>query len=104
MQMSQIVLQGTLKSDGTLLLDTKPNLAAGRVQVTLERQSNQFREDTWSVLERIWRDRATRGAKPRTKEEIDAYVNELREELEEHANEAERLQDEARRSREKPAC
>jgi hypothetical protein len=31
----QTVLQGTLRSDGTLELDSRPNLPSGRVQVTL---------------------------------------------------------------------
>jgi hypothetical protein len=36
MSLDTIVVQGTLKPDGTLELDTKPALAPGRVQVTLQ--------------------------------------------------------------------
>jgi hypothetical protein len=36
MSLSTIVVQGTLKPDGTLELDEKPTLAPGRVHVTLQ--------------------------------------------------------------------
>jgi hypothetical protein len=36
MSLNTIVVQGTLKPDGTLELDEKPTLAPGRVHVTLE--------------------------------------------------------------------
>jgi hypothetical protein len=58
------------------------------------------REDTWTVLERIWAEREALGIPPRTREEIDAEINALRDELEEHANEIEAIQEEARRARE----
>jgi hypothetical protein len=36
MSLSTIVIQGTLKPDGTLELDEKPTIAPGRVHVTLQ--------------------------------------------------------------------
>ena len=36
MSLNTIVVQGTLKPDGTLELDEKPSLAPGRVQVMLQ--------------------------------------------------------------------
>jgi hypothetical protein len=104
MSSTSVVIQGTLKPDGTLELDQKPGLPAGRVRVTLEVEVPQVKEDTWTVLERIWKERAALGIKPRTREEIDADVQALRDELEAHANAIERLQDEARQAREKPPC
>jgi hypothetical protein len=114
MSPSQVVIRGTLKPDGTLDLDEKPNLPAGRVQVTLQAvpEPTASGPGWWEVLQRIWREQAASGFKGRTKEEIDADVQQLRDELEEHANRIERLQEEAQRAREdakarprgKPEC
>jgi hypothetical protein len=103
---SEIVLEGTLKPDGTLELDQKPTLRPGRVRVVLSPVESPpaVKEDTWTVLQRIWKEQQARGFKGRTKEEIDADVNALREELEEHANEVERLQTEAQKARENRQC
>jgi hypothetical protein len=100
------ILLGTVRSDGALELDDKVQLAPGRVQVTLQPVAQPVppREDTWTVLERIWKENEAMGRKPRTREEIDADINGLREELEEHANAIEAIQEEAARAREKPAC
>jgi len=38
-----VTLEGTLKSDGTLELDKKPDLAPGRVRVTVEPVSEPAR-------------------------------------------------------------
>jgi hypothetical protein len=35
MSLGEVVMEGTLKPDGTLELDQKPNLSPGRVQVVL---------------------------------------------------------------------
>jgi hypothetical protein len=36
MSLSEVVIEGTLKSDGTLELDQQPNLSPGRVKVILQ--------------------------------------------------------------------
>jgi len=36
MSLSEVVVEGTLKPDGTLELDRKPNLPPGRVQVIVQ--------------------------------------------------------------------
>jgi hypothetical protein len=106
MSTTSLIMQGTVKPDGTLELEGTTNLPPGRVRVvlTVTPQSEAQREDTWIVLERIWKENAARGAKPRTREEIDADLNALRDELEEQANQLEAIQEEAARAREKPAC
>jgi hypothetical protein len=40
MSFTEIVVEGTLKPDGTLELDQKPTLSPGRVQVVLRQQSS----------------------------------------------------------------
>lgn len=106
MQAPQVIVQGTLKPDGTLELDEKPNLPPGRVQVTVASTvvSPGVKEDLWTLLERIWAERKAMGLKPRTREEIDADVQALRDELEDHAKQVEGFQEEAWKARENPPC
>ncbi len=102
MNATHLTTTGTIKPDGTLELDGKTNLPPGRVRVTLSivAESPAKKEDTWEVLQRIWKENEALGLKRRTAEEIDAYINALRDELEEHANQIEAIQEEARRARE----
>ena len=43
MSLHEIVVEGTLKPDGTLELDQKPNLPPGRVQVVLRKSPSRYR-------------------------------------------------------------
>ena len=106
MNATHLTTTGTVKPDGTLELDGKTNLPPGRVRVTLSivPEAAGAKEDTWVVLERIWKENETLGLKPRTAEEIDADINSLRDELEEHASQIEALQEEAARTKGKPPC
>ena len=104
MNSTQAVVQGTLKPDGTLELDEKPNLPPGRVRVSLDMEAIPAREDTWTVLERIWAERKARGMKSRTREEIDAEINALRQEWEDRQAELDCIREGARKAREKPEC
>ncbi|MBI1918256.1 MAG: hypothetical protein HYS12_26490 [Planctomycetes bacterium] len=106
MNATHLTTTGTIKPDGTLELDGKTNLPPGRVRVTLNIVPEQpgGREDVLTVLQRIHAARNARGMKPRSAEEIDAYINALRDELEEHANQIEAIQEEARRARERGGC
>ncbi len=99
---SQTVVNGTLKPDGTVELDEKPGISPGRVRVTLQPmpEPTQAGRGWWEVLEQIWKDQKARGFKGRGKEQVDADIQELRDELEQHANQVERLQEEAIRARE----
>jgi hypothetical protein len=76
------VLRGILKSDGSLELEKRPTLPAGPVRVTVESLPARS-EKVWTVLERIWEERKARGVLPRSREEIDAEVDQLRREWDE---------------------
>ena len=106
MSATPIVTHGVIKPDGTLELEEKLNLPPGRVRVTLTVTplAPEAKESVWAVLERIWAERQARGMPVRTREEIDAEINALRDELEEHANHIEALQQEAARARENRGC
>jgi hypothetical protein len=105
MSQRQVEVQGTLRSDGTLVLDEKVALPAGRVKVVVETiGAEAAKPDAWTVLERIWAERKALGLRPRTAEEIDADLSAAQDEWENHQRALERTQEEARRAREKPAC
>jgi len=105
MSMSQVEVQGVLQTDGTLLLEERPNLPAGRVKVVIQTLCAETENlDPWTALEKIWAERKERGIQPRSAEEIDAEINAMRDEWEDHQLALERIQEESRRSREKPPC
>jgi hypothetical protein len=94
-----VEIQGTLREDGTLVLDQKPNLPPGRVKVTVEPVLDLTQTDVWQVLERIWAGQRARGHVPRTREEIDAELEAARQEDEERMQELERIHEECERHR-----
>jgi hypothetical protein len=89
------VLRGILKADGSLELEEKPTLPAGPVRVTVESLPEQA-ESVWTILERIWEERKARGITPRSREEIDAEIEQTRREWDEQQQEVERLQRDSR--------
>jgi hypothetical protein len=91
-----IVVQGTLKPDGTLELDQKVDLPAGRVQVTVQPLPEQADDPFWQRMRAAWERQKASGHAPRTREEIDAAVEALREEAEEEVREAEQLHERCR--------
>jgi hypothetical protein len=97
-----LVLEGTLRPDGTLQLDEKPNLPAGRVRVTVQPLPSPARagESLMSRMQAVWAAQKARGHVPRSREEIDADLRALRDEAEEEMQAVERLSDECRRARE----
>ena len=93
---------GTVRADGTLVLDRKLELPAGPVRVTVQpvavsAGSNVVRFQ--AMMDQIWSGQNARGHIPRTREEIDAEVQLLREEAEEELQAAERLHEECQRAR-----
>src|SRR2546423_14335806 len=94
-----IELHGTLREDGTLVLDEKPNLPPGRVKVTVEPVPDLTQTDVWQVLERIWAGQRTRGHVPRTREQIDADLEAARQEDEERMQALERIHEECSQAR-----
>ncbi len=56
----QTVVRGTLKADGTIELDEKPNLPPGRVQVILRHEEiSANRTGALEVLQRVWQEQKT---------------------------------------------
>ena len=94
-----VEIQGTLQSDGTLILDEKPVLPPGRVCVRVQPLLDYTQTDIWQLLERIHAEQRARGFTPRSKEEIDAEIAASRQEDEERMLEIERIHEECARSR-----
>lgn len=88
MSTTSVVVEGTLRSDGTLELAGKPNLPPGRVRVTVETiEPAAPPGDVWDYLERVRADNLARGFRGRSKEEIDAEINAMRDEWDEPRSE-----------------
>jgi hypothetical protein len=99
-----VEVEGTVHEDGTLELDKKLSLPAGRVKVTVKPvPATPPGEDLWNVLERIWAEQKARGYVPRTREEIDAEVQAFRDEVEEHFLAIEKLQGDCEKARQQQA-
>lgn len=96
----QVEVGGTLKPDGTLVLDHKPDLPPGRVRVVLQAATGPAQaEPFWATLRGIWEGQQKRGHVPRSVEEIEAERRALREGMDGEIEEAVRLQEESRRLR-----
>jgi hypothetical protein len=85
MTTTAIEVQGYLSEDGTLVLDDKLDLPAGRVKVTVEPVPDLTQTDVWQVLEQIWAGQRARGHVPRTREQIDAELEASRQEDDERS-------------------
>ncbi len=81
MSLQEIVVAGTLKPDGTLELDRKPELPPGRVTVVLRQESEAAapQEDWWQYLQRIRAEREASGYPFMNEEEMNAHIEWLRE-------------------------
>jgi hypothetical protein len=79
MASSPVVVQGTLKADGTIVPDQKPNLPPGRVELVIRAVSPAAgpQEDWWQYLQRARAELEAMGHRFRTKEEIDAEIEDL---------------------------
>jgi hypothetical protein len=93
MSVSTAIVQGTLKPDGTLELDEKLNLPAGRVQVVVQPLPELPDDDPfWQRMKAVWADQRARGHVPRAREEIDADLAAADAEAEEEMQAVERVQ------------
>jgi hypothetical protein len=100
MSQTQFEVEGTLRADGTLLLDEKPNLPPGRVHVTVQPVVQLPAEDPfWQRMQDIWDSQKAAGRRPRTKEQIDAELRTLDDDAEAEMQATERLQEEFRQVR-----
>jgi hypothetical protein len=82
MSLSEVVVEGTLKPDGTLELDQKPNLSPGRVTVVLRQKPQPLQppqEDWWQYLQRIRAEREAAGYPFMNEQQMSAYIEWLRE-------------------------
>jgi hypothetical protein len=82
MGLQEVVVAGTLKPDGTLELDQKPTLPPGRVTVVLRQESEAAplpQKDWWQYLQRIRAEREASGYPFMNEEEMNAYIEWLRE-------------------------
>ncbi len=81
---THVIVEGTLKPDGSLELDGKLNLPPGRVQLIVQPLPQLPKDDPfWQTMERIWAAQKARGHVPRGKEEIDAEIAAMRDETDE---------------------
>ena len=100
MSRTEAVIEGTLKPDGSLELDRKPDLPPGRVTVRVQSLVALPDGDPFfDLLKGIWAARAEAGLTPRSVEEVEAQRRQVRADSEREVLEAGRLQDESRRSR-----
>ena len=98
MTLSPIIVEATLTSEGTLELQEKLKLPAGRVQLIVQPLPELPADDPfWQLMQRIWAGQKARGHVPRTREEIDAELEQMDNEAEEEMQETERLEAECRR-------
>lgn len=101
---SAVVIQGVVKPDGTLELEEKVALPAGRVQVMVTPLPELPKDDPfWQMMQGIWDGQKARGHVPRSAEEVESERRTLREEWEERMRAIEHIQHEARKLRERSA-
>ena len=100
MSATHVILDGTIKADGSLELDSKLNLPPGRVQLIVQPLPDLPKDDPfWQMMQRIWADRKAAGLTARSSEEVESQRRRLREDVEVDIEKAGRLQDESRRLR-----
>jgi len=92
MSLTEIVVEGTLKPDGTLELDQKPSLAPGRVQVIVKPlPSPTGRRGLVEVMDEIRQSQRARGYQGRTAQEMQAEEMARQEEDEDYERRCEQL-------------
>ncbi len=100
MSATAVVVQGVVKPDGTLELEGKLLLPAGKVQVTVQPLPDLPADDPfWQRMRAIWDAQNTAGHVPRSAEEIEAQQREMREGWARRQEALEQLQEESRRLR-----
>jgi hypothetical protein len=93
--MQEAIVPGTLLPDGTLQLHRPVPLPPGNVEVVVRAQTragvgSTNPESTLRVLQEIWAESQQSGHKPRSAEEIDRDLSELRAEAERRQQSIER--------------
>ena len=100
MELKETEVEGTLKPDGTLELDERPNLPPGRVKVVLRQVAgstpHSLGPEFFRMMEEIWAGQRARGHAPRTAEDVEAERGHVRGQLDDEIEAAIRLQEECR--------
>ena len=81
MSLTETVIDGTLRTDGTLELDEKPNLPAGRVKVVLRQETTATQapsENWWQYMQRSRRELEQAGATFMNEADGNAHLELLR--------------------------
>jgi hypothetical protein len=94
---TQVVVQGTVTADGTLHLTGPVGLPPGPVEVIVTAAKSTSGEDMMTLLTRIRAEQKARGHVPRTAEEIDEDIRQMRDEWDEQPPAAEQSEAELRR-------
>lgn len=103
MTISSTIVEGVVMPDGTLAVNSKLDIPAGRVRVTVQSLPEPIQpERFWKMMDEIWGAQKAHGQVPRSREEIDAEIDALRNDAEDEMQSLERLQEECRRAREQP--
>lgn len=96
MSLAETVIAGTIQPDGTLILDEKLMLPAGRVQVILQMLPDLPDGDPfWHRMRAMWANQATRGHVPRSVDDVEAERRQTREDWENRMGRIEEIQAEA---------
>ena len=81
MSTAEAIIEGTLQADGTLVLDSKPNLPAGRVTVVLRQEAEAPAlpaEGWWPLMQRVRAEREAAGYQFLNEAEMQAHLDWLR--------------------------
>lgn len=101
---STVVIQGVVNADGTLQLEERVSLPAGRVQVAVTPLPELPKDDPfWQMMQSIWDGQKARGHVSRAAEEVESERAAVRDEWDERMRRIEQIQQEARRRRERSA-
>ena len=82
MSLGEVVIEGTLKPDGTLELDQKPSLSPGRVTVVLRQESASPPppgEDWFQFMQHARQKMAEAGCRFLNEKEVQSHIEWLRE-------------------------
>jgi hypothetical protein len=94
MSATHVVVEGTVKPDGSLELDSNLELARARVQLFMQPLPGLPKDDPfWQMMERNWAHRKAAELAPRSTEEIEAQRRAIRDDVEEKIERALRPQE-----------
>jgi hypothetical protein len=97
MSPNETIIEGTLKSDGTLVLDQMSDLPPGRVTVRMQPLAKMPERDPFfKMLKDIWETRSNAGLTPRSVDEIESQRRQFRDDSEREIVDAGRIQKESR--------